>query len=124
MNLSRERVRQLAQRPDFPVPIGRLGQANVWGWDAVHEWLKADGRIPPIEIYSATDPPNVADRQVWYWVEWGERKYDRTRDYNVAHRLAKRLHEEHDAGIIDRSDRGSGILRATIEREASRWQAR
>lgn len=111
LRVTRERVRQLAQRPDFPKPIGRLGQAKVWGWDAVAEWLRADGRVPPVEIYSATDP--VA-RKVWYWVEWGDGKFERTTDYKVALAQAERICVEHDTAIIDRSDKGSGILRATL----------
>lgn len=30
LNLSRERVRQLTGRPDFPTPLGRIGRAIVW----------------------------------------------------------------------------------------------
>jgi predicted DNA-binding transcriptional regulator AlpA len=116
LGVSRERVRQLAQRSDFPAPIGRLGQANVWGWAAVDEWLRKDGRVPPVEIYSATDSPHVPDPQVWYWVEWGEGKFEKTTDYAVALRQAERICEEHDTAIIDRSDKGSGILRATLGR--------
>ena len=59
LGISRERVRQLAQRPDFPAPIGRLGPANVWGWNVVDEWRRANERVPPVEIFSATDPPHA-----------------------------------------------------------------
>ena len=114
LGVSRERVRQLAQRPDFPAPIGRLGQANIWGWAAVDEWRHANGRVPPVEIYSATDPPHVPNREVWYWVEFGDIKFERTTDYHVSLRRAERLCAEHDTAIIDRSDKGSGILRATL----------
>src|SRR5260370_29731317 len=113
LGVSRERVRQLAQRPDFPTPLGRLGQANIWGWTAVDEWRRANGRVPSVEIYSATDPPHVPNREVWYWVEFGDIKSERTTNYQVAHRDAERLRAEHDTTIIDRSDKGSGILRAT-----------
>jgi prophage regulatory protein len=116
LGVSRERVRQLAQRPDFPAPLGRLGQANIWGWLAVDEWRRANGRVPVVEIYSATDPPSVANREVWYWVEFGDIKFERTIDYRVALRHAERLCSEHDTAIIDRSDKGSGILRATLGR--------
>jgi prophage regulatory protein len=114
LGISRERVRQLAQRPDFPAPIGRLGQANIWGWTAVDEWRRANGRVPVVEIYSATDPPGISNRQVWYWVEFGEIKSDRSTAYDVARRHAERLSAEHHTAIIDRSDKGSGILRATL----------
>jgi prophage regulatory protein len=40
LKLSRERVRQLAQRPDFPEPLGRVGQAVVWRWPDVDEWAR------------------------------------------------------------------------------------
>lgn len=40
LGLSRERVRQLAQRDDFPRPLGRVGNAIVWRWPDVDEWRR------------------------------------------------------------------------------------
>ena len=114
LGLSRERVRQLAERPDFPAPLGRLGQANVWGWDGVDEWRRSNHRTPAVEIYSATDPPHVARRQVWYWVEFGDLKVERSTDYRVVLDQAEDLCNAHNTGLVDRSDKGSGILRATL----------
>lgn len=38
LGLSTERVRQLAGRPDFPLPAGRVGQAVVWKEGDVAEY--------------------------------------------------------------------------------------
>lgn len=116
LGISRERVRQLAQRADFPPPIGRLGSANVWGWDAVDEWRRASDRVPPVEIFSASDPPYVHDREVRYWVKFGDREFRKTTDYRLALQHAERLCARYDTAIIDRSDKGSGVLRATLQR--------
>lgn len=40
LGMSRERVRQLAGREDFPRPLGRVGQAKVWRWSEVEAWAK------------------------------------------------------------------------------------
>lgn len=116
LGISRERVRQLAQSADFPSPIGRLGSANIWGWDAVDEWRRATDRVPPVEIFSATDPPYVRDRKVWYWVKFGDREFRKTTDYRIALRHAENLCARHETAMIDRSDKGSGVLRATLQR--------
>lgn len=115
LGVSRERVRQLAQRPDFPSPIGRLGSANIWGWNAVDEWRRANDRVPPAEIFSAADPPYVRHRKVWYWVKFAEREFRKTTDYRVALRHAERLCARHDTVMIDRSDKGSGVLQAILD---------
>lgn len=49
LGLSRERVRQLAERNDFPDPIGKFGPAIVWRWTEIEKWAHATGRtIPPV----------------------------------------------------------------------------
>jgi len=58
-----------------------------------------------VEIYSATDPVYFTDRQVWYWVE--------------VHGMTVNTHAEailaeHDACLIDRSDKGCGLLRSML----------
>jgi predicted DNA-binding transcriptional regulator AlpA len=45
LGISRERVRQLAQRDDFPEPVGRLGSYTVWRWRDVERWAKREGRL-------------------------------------------------------------------------------
>ncbi len=40
LGLSRERVRQLASRPEFPEPVGRIGNAIVWRWAEVEKWSR------------------------------------------------------------------------------------
>lgn len=52
LRLSRERLRQLAQRADFPRPLGRLGQALVWRWDDVAQWTRAHRPAAAIELAS------------------------------------------------------------------------
>lgn len=116
LGVSRERVRQLTRRPDFPQPLGRLGAANVWTWEVVNEWRQADHRPPPVEIWSWTDPPHVRDRKVWYQTRYGELQFDPYNDYQVVLAEAERLRREQDTVLIDRSDRGSGLLLATLDR--------
>lgn len=40
LGISRERVRQLAGRDDFPVSLGRLGKARVWRWADIQRWAE------------------------------------------------------------------------------------
>lgn len=41
LGLSRERVRQLAEKPGFPEPLGKVGNAIVWRWRDVERWSAA-----------------------------------------------------------------------------------
>lgn len=116
LGMSRARVHQLAARPDFPKSLGRVGQSKVWRWSDIRAWLPQVGRPPVVEIYSATDPINVRNRRVWYWVEVGERKHNRTENYQEAASLAEEIREQLDTVIIDRSDKGSGYLLSTLRR--------
>lgn len=116
LHVSRERGRQLAERPDFPKPLGRLGTTRVWAWKDVKEWWLANERPPPAEIWSWTDPPSVRNRQVWYQARFAETEYPKTTDYTVALAKAEELAAQFECGIIDRSDKGTGFLRATLGR--------
>jgi hypothetical protein len=69
-----------------------------------------------VEIFSATDPPYLADRRVLYWLEFNGRRSVRAEDWATVDRWATAICAEHDACIIDRSDKGSGLLRATLRR--------
>lgn len=40
LGLSRERVRQLAQRDDFPQPLGRVGNYIVWRAEEIEAWAR------------------------------------------------------------------------------------
>ena len=42
LGVTREAVRQWRQRPGFPEPVGRVGQAVAWDWEVVRRW--ADNR--------------------------------------------------------------------------------
>jgi hypothetical protein len=114
LRLSRARVHQLAARPDFPLPLGRVGQAKVWRWSDVRTWLSSAGRPPVVEIYSATDPITVKDRRVWYWIEVGDRKLERTESHKDALAEAEEIRRQLDTAILDRSDKGSGYLLSTL----------
>ena len=38
LRLSTQRVHQLAEREDFPRPLGRVGNSLVWRWADVSAW--------------------------------------------------------------------------------------
>jgi prophage regulatory protein len=40
LGVSRQRVRQIVQRPDFPEPYDQLGMGAVWRIDEVEAWIK------------------------------------------------------------------------------------
>lgn len=116
LGISRERVRQLTHHPDFPKPLGRLGSANVWTWQVVSEWRSANHRPPPVEIWSWTDPPHVRNRKVWYQTRYGELRYEPRNEYAEVLVEAEQLRAAQDTVLIDRSDKGSGLLLKTLER--------
>ena len=49
LGVSRQRVYQLAARPDFPEPIAFLAQGKVWAVDDIEQWI-ADYRAPRAEV--------------------------------------------------------------------------
>lgn len=69
---------------------------------------------PAVELFSATDPPYVAHRRVWYWVEFQDARSVRLNEYAPVLGWAEALCGEHDTCLIDRSDKGSGLLLATL----------
>jgi predicted DNA-binding transcriptional regulator AlpA len=44
--ISRQRVYQLARRPDFPAPVADLAQGKVWLADDVEAWIATRRRRP------------------------------------------------------------------------------
>lgn len=44
--VSRQRVQQLAARPDFPAPEVQLAMGKIWSTRKVHAWARAHGRTP------------------------------------------------------------------------------
>lgn len=46
LGVSRQRVTQLASRPDFPAPTAVLASGKVWRTEDIEEWAKARGRQP------------------------------------------------------------------------------
>jgi predicted DNA-binding transcriptional regulator AlpA len=47
LHLSRARVSVLANRSDFPRPVGRLGRSDVWRWGSVERWARDTRRLTP-----------------------------------------------------------------------------
>jgi predicted DNA-binding transcriptional regulator AlpA len=45
LSVSRQRVQQLARRPDFPAPVARLAATPVWESVDIERWAREDGRI-------------------------------------------------------------------------------
>ena len=41
MGVSRQRVHQITQRPDFPEPVARLVAGHIWDAADVRRWIKA-----------------------------------------------------------------------------------
>lgn len=116
LGFTRARAHQLANRPDFPRPVGRVGNYIVWRWSDVKSWLSSVERPPVVEIYGWTDPAHVSDRRVWYQVVIGETKYEPNSDHATVLADAERLRGELDTTLIDRSDGGSGYLASTLAR--------
>ena|SRR5713226_6496058 len=114
LGFTRARAHQLASRPDFPPPIGRVGNYVVWRWSDVKAWLPSVERPPVVEIYGWTDPPHVSERKVWYQVVVGETKYPPSNDHATVLAQAEQLRDQLDTTLIDRSDRGSGYLASTL----------
>jgi hypothetical protein len=72
---------------------------------------------PDVIIESATDPEHVENPQVWYSVEYNGRQVgERSADYLTINARAWDLVKEHDGVLVDRSDKQSGNLRASLER--------
>jgi len=45
LGISRQRLQQLAARPDFPEPVAELALGRVWETDAIHAWAQKTGRL-------------------------------------------------------------------------------
>ena len=67
-----------------------------------------------VELFSATDPVYVRNRRVWYWLEFDGMRSKRLTEYGSVLEHANALVAEHDACLIDRSDKGSGFLLSTM----------
>lgn len=39
LGVSRQRVYQLAGKPDFPKPVARLAQGKIWNLDDIEAWM-------------------------------------------------------------------------------------
>ena len=47
LDISRPRVSVLADRSNFPRPVGRLGRSEVWRWASVERWARDTRRLIP-----------------------------------------------------------------------------
>ena len=45
LGVSRQRLQQLAARPDFPEPVVELALARVWETEAIRAWAQETGRL-------------------------------------------------------------------------------
>lgn len=73
-----------------------------------------------VEIFSATDPVHVPDRQVRYWGEFEGRKTEVITEWGPINAWANQLCDSNsDVVIVDRSDKDSGYLRAVLNGERS-----
>jgi prophage regulatory protein len=45
LGVSRQRLQQLAERPDFPEPVAVLALGRVWETAAIREWARKTGRL-------------------------------------------------------------------------------
>ena len=45
LNVSRQRITQLAAHPDFPTPVAELSMGKVWRTADVHAWAVKTGRL-------------------------------------------------------------------------------
>lgn len=71
---------------------------------------------PAVEIFSAADPVYFPDRRVWYWVVFEGTRSEDCEDWATVNSWALSRCAEHGTCLIDRSDKGSGFLRATLGR--------
>jgi hypothetical protein len=70
-----------------------------------------------VELFSATDSPNMRDRQVQYYLEFRGRRSAQVTEHAPVLDWANALCAEHDAVLIDRSDKDSGYLRRVLAAE-------
>lgn len=60
-----------------------------------------------VQVLSATDPPYVLNRRVWYWVEFRGQRSERLNDWASVAACAEAIRAEDDGVLIDRSDKGT-----------------
>jgi prophage regulatory protein len=51
LRISRQRLQQLASRPDFPTPEADLASGRIWKREAIEDWARRAGR----EVFSSED---------------------------------------------------------------------
>ena len=73
-----------------------------------------------VEIFSYIDPVYVQNRRVWYYAQFRGMKSQHRSDHSPILNWAEAIRAEHDAVLIDRSDKGSGHLRRILEAEIAR----
>jgi len=52
LGVSRQRARQLTERPDFPAPVALMRRGPIWRIEDLEQWAEAVGRtltpLPPL----------------------------------------------------------------------------
>ncbi len=46
LGVTRQRVHQLTQAPDFPAPVAELSAGRIYNRDEVEAWARRTGRLP------------------------------------------------------------------------------
>lgn len=64
LGVSRQRVLQLRQREDFPMPVGDIAQGAIWDLDIVEAWVSSGLREGPGRPSSATAKRTLGKRFV------------------------------------------------------------
>lgn len=69
-----------------------------------------------VEIFSRTDSVIVADRKVWYWAEYEGVRFKEVNEWKPVNDFARAIYAKHsEVGTVDRSDKESGFLLATLD---------
>jgi predicted DNA-binding transcriptional regulator AlpA len=77
LGMSTQRAHQLAARTDFPQPLGRVGNAIVWKWEAISCWARSNMNFEMLPDGSSIVVRELRARGQWVasWYLTGFRGY-------------------------------------------------
>src|SRR5258708_4700127 len=77
LGMATQRARQLAARTDFPQPLGRVGNAVVWKWEAISGWARKNMNFEILPDGSSIVVRELHARGQWIasWYLTGMRGY-------------------------------------------------
>jgi len=77
LGMSTQRAHQLAARTDFPEPLGRIGNAIVWKWEAISCWAGTNMNFEVLPDGSSIVVRELGARGQWVanWYLTGMRGY-------------------------------------------------